>query len=64
MFRASDHRQRGPLHDRRITSRFDLRSLDPSMIAAVEFYTVATTPSEFNRGGNALCGPLLIWLQN
>jgi hypothetical protein len=43
---------------------FDLRSLDPSMIAAIEFYTVATTPSEFNRGGNAPCGTLLIWLQN
>lgn len=43
---------------------FDLRSLDASMIAAVEFYTVSTTPSEFNRGGNAPCGTLLIWLQH
>jgi hypothetical protein len=43
---------------------FDLRSIDPAMIAAVEFYTVSTTPTEFNRGGNAPCGTLLIWMQN
>lgn len=43
---------------------FDLRSIDPTMIAAVEFYTVSSTPLEFNRGGNAPCGTLLIWMQN
>jgi len=43
---------------------FDLRSLDAVMIAAIEFYTVASTPREFNRGGNAPCGTLLIWLQH
>lgn len=43
---------------------FDLRSLDPAMIAGVEFYTVSSTPSEFNRGGNAPCGTLVLWLQN
>lgn len=43
---------------------FDLRSLDPAMIAGVEFYTVSATPSEFNRGGNAPCGTLVLWLQN
>ena len=43
---------------------FDLRTLDPGMIAAIEFYTVAATPLEFNRGGNASCGTLLIWMQN
>ncbi|WP_373061427.1 carboxypeptidase-like regulatory domain-containing protein [Gemmatimonas sp.] len=43
---------------------FDLRSLDAFMIAGIEFYTVASTPIEFNRGGNAPCGTLLIWMQN
>lgn len=43
---------------------FDLRSIDPTMIAAIEFYTVSSTPHEFNRGGNAPCGTLLIWTQH
>jgi hypothetical protein len=43
---------------------FDLRSIDPAMVAAVEFYTVSSMPLEFNRGGNAPCGTLVIWMQN
>lgn len=43
---------------------FDVRSLEASMIAGVEFYTPAATPAEFNRAGNAACGTLVIWLQN
>ncbi|MCE2900143.1 MAG: carboxypeptidase-like regulatory domain-containing protein [Gemmatimonas sp.] len=41
---------------------FDLRSLDPAMIAGVEFYTPSSTPAEFNRGSTAAWGTLLIWL--
>ncbi len=36
-------------------------SLDPSLIAAVEYYTVAQTPAQFNFAGNAPCGTLVIW---
>lgn len=43
---------------------FDLRSLDPAMIAGIEFYTPSSTPAEFNRGSTAACGTLLIWLQH
>jgi hypothetical protein len=43
---------------------FDLRSLDPGMIAGIEFYTPSSTPAEFNRGSTAACGTLLIWLQH
>lgn len=43
---------------------FDLRSLDPAMIAAIEYYTPSSTPAEFNRGSTAACGTLLIWLQH
>ena len=43
---------------------FDLRSLEASMIAGIEIYNVASLPSEFNLGGNAACGALVIWLQN
>lgn len=43
---------------------FDLRSLDASMIAGIEYYTVASTPIEFNFRGHAPCGTLVIWLQN
>lgn len=43
---------------------FDLRSLDAVIIAGIEFYTVASTPLELNRGGNVPCGTLLIWLQH
>ncbi len=43
---------------------FDLRSLDAGMIAGIEFYTVTSTPIEFNRGGKAPCGTLSIGMQN
>jgi hypothetical protein len=43
---------------------FDLRTLEASMIAAVEFYTTATLPAEFNMGSNSPCGALVIWLQH
>lgn len=43
---------------------FDLRTLEASMIAGIEVHTVATLPAEFNLGGNAACGALLIWLQH
>ena len=43
---------------------FDLRSLDAAMIAGIEYHSVASTPTEFNRGGNAACGTLVIWLQH
>jgi len=43
---------------------FDVRSLEASMIAGVEFYTPASTPERFNMRGNAPCGTLVIWLQN
>jgi hypothetical protein len=39
-----------------------LRSLDPAMIAASEFYAPSATPTEFNRGSTAACGTLSIWL--
>jgi hypothetical protein len=42
---------------------FDLRSLEASMIAGVEFYTTASTPARFNPLGTATCGTLVIWLQ-
>jgi hypothetical protein len=43
---------------------FDLRSLEASMIAGIEYYTVASLPAEFNLRGQAPCGTLVIWLQN
>jgi hypothetical protein len=43
---------------------FDLRSLEASMIAGIEYYTVASLPAQFNLPGSAPCGSLLIWLQN
>jgi hypothetical protein len=43
---------------------FDVRSLEASMMAGVEFYTPASTPERFNVRGNAPCGTLVIWLQN
>ncbi len=39
----------------------DLDSIDPSTIAAAEYYTPATLPAQFNFGGNAPCGTLLLW---
>jgi hypothetical protein len=39
---------------------FDIDTIDPNRVAAVEFYTVANRPAQFNRGG-APCGTLVIW---
>lgn len=38
----------------------DVDGLDGPFIAA-EYYTVAQTPPQFNRGGNAPCGTLALW---
>jgi hypothetical protein len=43
---------------------FDLRSLEVSMIAGIEYYTVASLPAQFNLRGSAPCGTLVIWMQN
>ncbi len=43
---------------------FDLRSLEVSMIAGIEYYTPASTPAEFNLRGHAACGTLVLWLQH
>lgn len=40
---------------------FDIDQVDPSTIAAAEFYTVSQRPVQFNRAGNAPCGTLVIW---
>ena len=39
----------------------DLDSIDPSSLAAAEYYTPATLPAQFNFGGNSPCGTLLLW---
>ena len=39
----------------------DLASIEPSTIAAAEYYTPATLPVQFNFGGNSPCGTLLLW---
>lgn len=39
----------------------DLDSIQPSTIAAAEYYTPATLPQQFNFRGNAPCGTLLLW---
>ncbi len=43
---------------------FDLRSLEASMIAGIEYYTVSSLPAQFNLRGSAPCGTLVIWMQN
>lgn len=40
---------------------FDIDQIDPTSIAAVEYYSVSQQPAQFNRGGNAPCGTLVIW---
>lgn len=40
---------------------FNIDTIDPSRIAAAEYYTASQTPAQFNRGGNAPCGTLMIW---
>jgi hypothetical protein len=43
---------------------FDLGSLDGTQIAAIEYYTVSSLPVRFNKGGNAACGAVIIWLKS
>lgn len=38
-----------------------LESIDPSTIAAAEYYTPTNLPFQFNIGGNSPCGTLLLW---
>ena len=40
---------------------FDIDTIDPLVISAGEFYTVAQTPAQFNIAGNAACGTLVLW---
>ncbi len=42
---------------------FDINSVAPDQIAAVEYYSAAETPSQFNMTGSA-CGTLVIWLRS
>ncbi len=39
----------------------ELDAIDPSTIAAMEYYTPATLPPQFNFEGNNPCGTLLLW---
>ena len=39
----------------------NLDSIDPSTIAAAEYYTTAALPMQFDFGGNSPCGTLLLW---
>jgi hypothetical protein len=39
---------------------FDINSIEPTHISAIEFYSAAQTPSQYNRTGSS-CGVLLIW---
>ncbi len=42
-------------------TRFDINSIDPAQISAIEFYAgAAQMPAQYNRTG-AACGALLIW---
>jgi hypothetical protein len=43
---------------------FDITSIDAEAIAALEYYTVAQLPVQFNRGGSSPCGTLVIWTKN
>jgi hypothetical protein len=38
-----------------------LTDMDPSTIAAIEYYTPATLPAQFNFEGNNPCGTLVVW---
>jgi hypothetical protein len=40
---------------------FSIDAIDPTDVAAVEFYTVSQTPLQFNSTGGAPCGTLVIW---
>jgi hypothetical protein len=39
----------------------NLDSIDPSTIAAAEFYSTASLPMQFDFSGNSPCGTLLLW---
>jgi hypothetical protein len=39
---------------------FDINSIDPSHLSAIEFYTSAQVPAQYNKTGSS-CGVLLIW---
>lgn len=42
-------------------TRFDINSIDPAQISAIEFYAgAAQMPAQYNRTGSA-CGALLLW---
>lgn len=43
---------------------FNIDSVDPLTVAAVEFYTVSQTPLQFNSTGAAPCGTLIIWTRS
>jgi len=42
----------------------DIGLVDAATIDAMEYYSVSQLPVEFNRGGNAPCGTLVIWLKS
>ncbi|HEY0931893.1 MAG TPA: carboxypeptidase-like regulatory domain-containing protein [Gemmatimonas sp.] len=44
-------------------SLFDANFAGGEKIIAAEYYTVSQLPAEFNRGGNAPCGALVLWTQ-
>jgi hypothetical protein len=41
---------------------FNINSIEPAHVAAIEFYTSAQTPAQYNRTGSN-CGVLLIWMK-
>lgn len=41
----------------------DIDTIDPAQIAAAEYYTVSQLPAQFNVGGGAPCGTLVVWLR-
>lgn len=41
----------------------DIDSIDPTHIAAAEYYTVSQLPVQFNMSSGAACGTLVIWLR-
>lgn len=43
---------------------YSIDKIDPSNVSGIEYYTVSQMPPQFNRGGNAPCGTLVVWLRN
>jgi hypothetical protein len=41
----------------------NIDQFDAAFIEAIEYYSVAQTPPEFNRGSTAACGTLVLWLR-